>query len=256
MYPTSLHAEAAEGVCAFFSARPDVEAVLLVGSTARGRASRDSCLDIAVLLRPSVLAAHRDDLTGSWSEYCESSDAIKSLRTAGAFSQVDLELIDGRFTPGLHTWTSGPDEFELEIGNYLVYSVPLWQHGDYLAELKARWLPYYSDGLRRERLASTRTFCINNLDHIPLFVDRGLYFQSFHRLYDAFGEFLQALFIARRTYPIAYNKWIREQVEEILGLPELYCQLPALFEIQHFESRELIGKAETLRRLVDIYTGE
>ena len=218
MFPTPQHADAAGGVCTFFSERPDVEAVLLVGSTARGKASRDSCLDIAVLLRPSVLAAHRHDLTGSWAEFYQSSEIFSELSAAGAYAHVDLDFIDGRFAPGPHTWTSGPDEFELEIGNHLVYSVPLWQHGDYLAELKARWLPYYGDDLRRERLAAARAFCINNLDHIPLFVERGLYFQSFHRLYDAFREFLQALFITRRTYPIAYNKWIREQVEDILGL--------------------------------------
>jgi hypothetical protein len=87
-------------------------------------------------------------------------------------------------------------------------------------------------------------------------VERGLYFQSFRRLYNAFGEFLQALFIARRVYPIAYDKWICEQIEEILGLPELYRQLPALLEIPHFESREHAVKAETLRRLLHEYTDE
>ena len=56
---------------------------------------------------------------------------------------------------------------------------------------------------------------IRNLHHIPLYIKRGLYFQSFDRLYNAYQEFLQALFISRCTYPIAYNKWIREQVEEI-----------------------------------------
>lgn len=93
----------------------------------------------------------------------------------------------------------------------------------------------------------------NNLHHIPLYVERGLYFQSFDRLYNPFQEFLQALFIARRTYPIAYNKWIREQVEEILGLPELYAQLPRLLEIRHFESREIAEKAVTLERLLEAY---
>lgn len=93
----------------------------------------------------------------------------------------------------------------------------------------------------------------NNLHHIPLYVERGLYFQSFDRLYNALQEFLQALFIARRTYPIAYNKWIREQVEEILGLPELYAQLPRLLEIRHFESREIAEKAVTLERLLEAY---
>ena len=86
-----------------------------------------------------------------------------------------------------------------------------------------------------------------------MYVERGLYFQSLDRLYNAFREFLQALFIARRTYPIAYNKWIREQVEEILGLPELYAQLPRLFEIQHFESQEIAHKAKDVERMLEDY---
>jgi hypothetical protein len=139
----------------------------------------------------------------------------------------------------------------LEIGNTLVYTVPLWQRSDYFDSLKAQWLPYYSEVLRQERLAMVRDFCVNNLDHIPLFVERGLYFQSFNRLYDAFREFLQALFISRRTYPIAYDKWIREQVEEILGMPHLYQRLPGLLEISHFESDEVARKAEELRALVE-----
>jgi hypothetical protein len=81
-------------------------------------------------------------------------------------------------------------------------------------------------------------------------VERELYFQSFARLHWAFDLFLQALFIARRTYPIADNKWIREQVVEILGLPELYEKLPGLFEIQRFESAELAEKADELRQLL------
>ena len=75
--------------------------------------------------------------------------------------------------------------------------------------------------------------------------------QSFNRLYDAFREFLQTLFISRRTYPIAYDKWIREQVEEILGLPDLYQRLPRLLEISHFESDEIAQKAKELRGLLE-----
>jgi hypothetical protein len=63
--------------------------------------------------------------------------------------------------------------------------------------------------------------------------------------------FLQALFIARRTYPIAYDKWTHEQIVETLGLPDLYAQLPRLFEIGHFESDELVSKARDLQRLLD-----
>lgn len=92
-----------------------------------------------------------------------------------------------------------------------------------------------------------------NLDHIPLYIKRGLHFQCFHRFCDAFREFLQALFIARRTYPIAYDKWIQEQIVEILELPDLYNQLLHLFEIRNFESREILDKARILRDLLDEY---
>jgi hypothetical protein len=134
--------------------------------------------------------------------------------------------------------------------------VPLWERADRFERLRAKWLPYYGEELRKERLAATLRFCLNNLDHVPLYVKRGLYFQAFDRLYNAFQEFLQALFIMHRTYPIAYDKWIREQIEEILAMPELYKQLPGLFEINHFESQEIAIKARKLKHLVRKYVQE
>src|SRR6266851_7072573 len=208
-------------------------------------------VDFIILLQPDVLPLAKDALEQRWEEFYTSAETFRLLQQMGRYSHVDLDFIDGRFVPKARGWTSGPDEFELEIGNTLVYAVPLWQRSDYLDNLKAQWLPYYSEAMRHERLAMVRGFCVNNLDHIPLFVERGLYFQSFNRLYDAFREFLQALFIARRTYPIAYDKWIREQVEEILGMPDLYSRLPGLLEISHFESDEIAQKAEELRALVE-----
>jgi len=101
----------------------------------------------------------------------------------GKYAEVEIEFSDGEFVPKARGWTTGPDDFELQIGNTLVY-------------------------------------------------------------------------IARRTYPIAYDKWIREQVEEILGLPELYQQLPKLFEIRRFESQEIADKAEDLVGLFEKYTIE
>jgi hypothetical protein len=73
-------------------------------------------------------------------------------------------------------------------------------------------------------------------------------------LYKAFQEFLQALFIAHRTYPIAYNKWIREQVETRLGLPELYAQLPHILEVSQLESDAVVHNAEHLRALLEHWT--
>ncbi len=251
VYPTLEHEQATRAVVDFFSAQADTDAVILMGSCARGKAVPDSCLDFLILLQPEVFPRAMDALERQWKEFYTSAEPFRALQQVGKYSHVDLCLIDGCFVPKPRGWTSGPDEFELEIGNTLVYAVALWKRSDYLDRLKAQWLPYYSEALRQERLAMVRGFCINNLDHIPLFVARGLYFQSFHRLYDAFREFLQALFISRRIYPIAYDKWIREQVEEILGLPDLYQRLPRLLEISHFESNEIARKAEELRGLLE-----
>jgi hypothetical protein len=253
-YPTPHHERAAAAVVAHFAAVDAVEAVLLCGACARGKATHDGDLDVVVLSAPDITPQARETLEARWQVYHESDAVFAALRQAGAYAFVDAHFTDGAFAPGPHGWTTGPDDFELEIGNTPVYSVPLWQctgRSAYLAALREQWLPYYPEPLRLARLAEARKFCVNNLDHIPLFVERGLYFQSLGRLWHAFQEFLQALFTMRRTYPIAYDKWVREQVEEILGLPDLYRQLPPLFEFSRFESRDIVASAAALRRLLD-----
>ncbi len=252
-YPTPQHKVAAGIISDFFSSRADVEAIILTGSCARGKATRDSCLDLLVLVSPENLAVKRDELKTVWNEFYTSESIFKELLQAGVYSHVDLDFGDGHFMPKPRSWTGGPDPFELEIGNTLVYSVSLWERTDYFRKLKAQWLPYYDEALRQERLVAVRRYCLNNLHHIPLYVERGLYFQSFHRLYDAFREFLQALFISRRAYPIAYNKWIREQMEEVLGMPNLYKRLPHLLEISRLESREIVKKAQELEWMLEEY---
>lgn len=253
VYPTQQHATAAEAITQFFSANYNIDAVLLVNSCARGKASRDSCLDINVLAKPESLRSQLSTLEADWARFEESDPAIQALKNAGKYSVVHLDFLDGAFTPYEQDEAAGPDWFEVSVGNLLAYSVPLWQGSEYLAQLKTQWLPYYNDDLRAQRLTKVRWFCLNNLHHIPLYIERGLYFQSFDRLYNAYLEFLQALFIARRTYPIAYNKWIREQVDEILGEPALYDQLTHLFEIKHFESAEITEKAKEVESLLEKY---
>jgi len=251
-YPTPEHERAAQVIVHEFSGLAQVEAILLVGSCARGKAGRDSCLDITVLLRPDLTPEVRAGLELHWRDVSAAA-AFQELGRVGRYSHVDFGFCDGRFVPHPRSWTDWADEFELEIGNALAYSVPLWDRGDYLRRLKQRWLPYYGDEVRQTRLAETALCCTNNLEHVPLYVERGLYFQAFYRLTHAFQEFMQALFISRRTYPIAYDKWIREQVVEILSLPELYVELTGLFEIQHLESPELAAKAASLGGLLQHY---
>ena len=168
-YPTTEHSNAADEIVDFFRAREGVEAVLLVNSCARGKASRDSCLDIAVLLDPDVFNDSGASLETKWQEHLRSASVFQRLKSVGRYSVVHL------------------------------------------------------------------------------------YFQVFGRLQFAFKSFLQGLFIAHRKYPIAYDKWIKEQVVEVLKLPELYGSLPSLFELDHFESPEIILKALDLKRLVGEY---
>jgi hypothetical protein len=99
-----------------------------------------------------------------------------------------------------------------------------------------------------------REACAPDLDSIPFYLGRRLYFQAFDRLYKAFQEFLQALFVARRTYPLAYNKWIHEQVAERLALPKLYEELPPILSVGNIESPELGHKAAGLRALLECWT--
>lgn len=252
-YPTQEHQKAAEAIVDFFVSNYKLDAVLLVNSCARGKATRDSCLDIVMLARPDSSQSPLSALEAGWTEFEKSNHAIQDLYKAGRYSVVHPDFIHGVFNPREQDEAAGPDDFEVEVGNFLAYSVPLWQGSDYLTQLKGQWLPYYHEELRQQRLDRVRWYCLNNLHHIPLYIERGLYFQSFDRLYNAYREFLQALFIARRTYPIAYNKWIREQVEEILGLPELYAQLSHLLEIRHFESHEIADKAREVEQLLEEY---
>jgi len=247
-YPTTQHEKATEAIVKFFSDQ-DIDSVILTCSCARGKATKDSCLDITILVSPEKLIRQKEMLEKRWNEFYESEKIFSDLYQVGKYSHIDLDFTDGCFEPKLPGWTTGPDNFELEIGNIFVYVIPLLERTDYFQRCKAQYLPYYNEELRQKRLAEAKKFCFNNLDHVPLYVERGLYFQAFNRLYLASQEFLQALFISHRVYPIAYDKWIHEQIEDILGMPKLYKKLVSIMEISHFESHEIADKAITLGHL-------
>jgi hypothetical protein len=253
VYPTPEHQKAAGAIVEYFVSNYKIDAALLVNSCARGKATRDSCLDIIMLARPDPSRSQIRELEAGWEQFEKSNQAVQALQRVGKYSVVHPDFIDGVFVPQEQDEAAGPDDFELQVGNFLAYSIPLWQGSDYLDQLKEQWLPYYSEELRQKRLERVRWYCLNNLHHIPPYIERGLYFQSFDRLYNGYQEFLQALFIAHRTYPIAYNKWIHEQVVEILSLPELYEQLTHLFEIRKFQSSEILAKSEKVEQLLEQY---
>ena len=78
-YPTPEHAAAAEAISEFFVTHYAIDAVLLVNSCARGRATRDSCLDMIVLAQPERLRSQLSALEAGWAKFEETNQAIKAL---------------------------------------------------------------------------------------------------------------------------------------------------------------------------------
>ena len=249
-YPTIQHEKAAKRFIEIFSQEKSVMNILLIGSCARGKASKDSCLDICIIIRKK---ADIKKIENKFKEIYKKDKVFIELSKVGKYSHIDLEVTDGKIKPTERGWTSGPDEYELSVGNIFCYSVILFDRNGYFKRLQKKYVPYYDEILRRTRFEEAKKFMFNNLDHIPLYVMRGLYFQSFKRLYDATREFLQALFIKNKIYPIAYDKWIKEQLVEILKKPELYQEFVTLYEIKNLESIELIEKADKLKNLINKY---
>lgn len=234
-FPTARHEEVARAASSFFEGR--AEAVLVTASVARGAAVPESDLDmIALVSTPEVVSTQRE-----W-------DAHKA-ETLADFT-LHLDVVDGIYEPRVWDDGGGPDDFELGVGNHVAYSALLWQRGSAFSDLQNRWLPYYDDALARDRLAMVREACIRDLDFMALYVDRGLYFQAFDRLYKAFREFLQALMISRRIYAISYIKWIRYQVADLLGEPGLYETLAPVLEVSALEGPGILRNRDRLTELV------
>jgi hypothetical protein len=234
-YPTPRHEEVALAASSFFGGR--AKAVLVTASCARGAAVPASDLDMIALVEPSEVAS----VQRAW-------DAQRAA-TAGDFT-LHLDVVDGVYEPTVWDDGGGPDDFELNVGNHVAYSALLWERGSAFSELEERWLPYYSDALAHDRLAMVREACIRDLDFMAFYVDRGLYFQAFDRLYKAFREFLQALMISRRTYAISYSKWIRYQIVDLLGEPALYEMLAPVLEVPELEGTGILRNRERLSGLV------
>jgi predicted nucleotidyltransferase len=250
-FPTLLHEQAAEAAFQFFRPQAEVDTVVVVNSCARGQDIPESDLDMNVLVRPGMPAEDFTRLEEAWRKELVTNEALLRFRVSGEHAHVHLDVVRGEFTS--ETWDDGggPDGFEMGVGNLLAYGAPLHGAGPYYRQLRALWLPYYNEKLRHQRLEMTRAACLYDLGHVPFFVRRELYFQAFDRLYKSFQEFLQALLISRKVYPLAYNKWIRMQVVEWLGLPELYPLLPSIISVSNIESNELVAKADALRHLLE-----
>jgi hypothetical protein len=240
---------AIEEIAAYFDGVPGVDALLLTCSWARGKGNVALGSDCDLIL----LHNNRFDLSlrGTYEQWQAGRDRAWNLAPLGPYSRIDLYAHNGLFVPRPRSWTSGPDEFELEIGNILAYSRPIATWTDRYRYLREQWLPYYAEDLRASRLAMVLMYARNNLNHIPPFSQRGLYFQCLKRLHHAVEETIQALFISARRYPIAYDKWVEEQVSEILGRPDIYNALVQAVTIPQLDAATFQEKAALVSTLLD-----
>ena len=255
-FPTPLHQDTAELVRDYFWNVPNVDTILVVNSCARGQAVPESDLDFAILVKPDTTPSEIKRIETAWLNYSVTQPAFLKYKGSNQFAHLHLDIIDGKYTPTILEIGAASDFFEIEIGNQICHSAPMDNAGLYFKELQNKWLPYYDEELRLQRLTMIRNACQYDLDHITFFVKRGLHFQAFDILYKAFHEYLQTLFIANKTYPIAYNKWIKEQVVTWLKKPHLYPKLSPILSVSNIESNEIDEKAKMLRELLEDLTIE
>jgi predicted nucleotidyltransferase len=249
-FPTKLHHDAAETVNEYFRNISAVDTVLIVNSCARGQGVAESDLDVAILVSPGTSDNRMKKMLAAWQSYSVNASAILNFRQSSPFAHIHLDIIDGKYIPGIIDAGEPIDYFEVEIGNQIHYSATMGTAGSYFQELKQQWLPYYDDDLRLKRLSAVKHACDYDLDHIPFLINRELYFHAFYILTEAFRKYLQAIFITNKIYPIAYNKWIKEQIVKWLNKPGLYPKLLPILSVSNIESNESSEKAIMLRELL------
>ena len=247
MFPTNDHAVVAQIVADYSVSVKDMDTVLVVNSCARGQAVPESDLDMTILVNGPI---DEVELENEWQEYAQTNKVIKAFRERSPFSAVHLDFFNGTFEASEWDDGGGPDDYEIEIGNRIAYATPLQVAGSRFQELQSRWLPYYEEPQRQARLAMVLAACHHDLDCVPFFVDRELKLQAFDRLHKAFEEFLQGLFIAEQTYPIAYNKWLEYQLT-MIGKPDLYEPLLSVLSVSDLRTTDLRNNVRILVELLD-----
>src|SRR3989339_634382 len=216
-FPTKEHEIACNKFVEIFRQDKRIKSILVNCSCARGKATKDSCLDLVLIIKEDK---YYNLIENKFKRLKKSVKEFIDLKKVGKYSHIDLQITTGKIIPKPRDWTSGPDEYELEIGNIFRYSKLLFDKKGYFKKLSKKYLPYYSEKVRKKKLVGVLGYMNNNLDHIEIYVKRGLYFHAFSRFYSALREFLQALFISKKIYPIAYDKHIKEQFYDILKMPK------------------------------------
>lgn len=258
-YPTQSYSIVLNKMVKYYETYPRVFAIVLIGSLARGKAASGSCIDLATFLHDEEfkkLASRRTKRANAYSrlggKICFYSGDVEGGVQFDNI-RVDLVFTDGRFRKGRNPFDIVNDEFETTIGNLLVYGVPLFTKGSKYQRLKSKYLPFYSEDLRQKRLDGTKSEFNYKVWKTRWLALRGEYIAAFDTLIETTRIFLQHLFIKQRKYPIDYCKWLKEQCESVLAMPELYPKLAAMIGDTKLSKMGIEKKAAMLERLMQQY---
>lgn len=250
LFPTDTHRKVTERAVDLLSRHRSIEAIILTCSCARGLGSRD--IDYAAFVTPGTSLEEIKYIESEWYRAINEDITFKSFRQTGPFFQLDLWVTDGQFQPKYqpHLLSHGPDCMELDIGNLYMYSKPLSGNLDRFNQTKESLLPYYSDELRNQRLTEARNSALESAEYVAWDHGRGHHYLALKRLQTSFEYFLHGLFISKRIYPIAYDKWLQEQFRDLLNMPQLYGHLTNILKIPEISGDSLNQSADQIKKLV------
>lgn len=281
-FPSHMHESALNKVTRYFKSDPRVFAVLLMGSLARGQGSIGSSIDLVVFIDTDYMKeffkteelrrratyfekmggkVHRIILPEAERQKGKHASTVRG-EYEGEYGidfdnvRVDLVYKDGfiRLKDQLGICL---DNFEPDVGNYLAYCVLLYERDDTYKSFAKKYLPFYDEEIRRERLEATRKEFDYRIWEAKQLAEKGVLFNSLSTLLlsriSCAAFFLQHLFIKKRKYPISYRKWLKYQIVDMLHEPELYEKLTQLFTIERLSGEVLRKKADFLHNLMEEY---
>lgn len=231
-FPSDGHRVALLGTIERFERDPDVKALVLLNSFARNEGDSESDLDLAIFVAP-------DDVTKYKASAREFVDSLPPEPT------VHLAATSLNFTPGpIHT--EAIDAFEIRIGNFLAYPVPLFDRSGEWTAARDKFLPYYDETLAQERFQAWRKEACNQAHSAHTALRRELRIEIVDRIFRGLKLFFAALFCKHRTYPVDYVKRVERHVTEWLMMPNTTDQA---VEVLHFDANDLNSLSASVHRL-------
>src|SRR6478672_10727023 len=104
-FPTELHRTATNVSKDFFLNQQNIDTILLVNSLARGKATSESDIDMAILVPVTTTIGERERLYNNWNEFLNLNPGLNQFKRSSRFAQIHLDIFDGVFEPA--PWEDG-----------------------------------------------------------------------------------------------------------------------------------------------------